>query len=120
MSGETDTIGQQFWVYSAICFTETLIVAKFGSEIISKPFPPLIKNCWIWFFTLYIGWSIWKFQIFYKTVKPGTEEAKQAEREGECIATASLPRMGVLSSKSSSDELGDEKVVRRRKNKKAQ
>ena len=83
MIGATNTIGQQFWIMCAISFTETLIVLKFGKDIISKPFPPFIKSCWIWGFVLYILWSIWKFQVHYHTVKPGSDECMEAEENGD-------------------------------------
>lgn len=83
MIGATNTIGQQFWIICAISFTETLIVLKFGKDIISKPFPPFIKSCWIWGFVLYILWSIWKFQVHYHTVKPGSDECMEAEENGD-------------------------------------
>lgn len=106
MVGHTQTIGQQFWVYSAICFTETMIVFKFGKDIITKPFPSFIKLCWGWFFAIYLLWSLWKFQVHYKTVRPGTEEAIEAEQCGDIDPRAQLPRVEVLSnqSKSSSDD----------------
>lgn len=120
MVGVTNTIGQQFWVLCAIAFTETLIVIKFGKEIITKPFPPFIKSCWVWGFVIYILWSIWKFQFHYHTVKPGSEECKEAEENGDLDPKAELPRV-VLRESTSFDTDEDENKTNknlRKRNKK--
>lgn len=104
MVGHSNTIGQQFWVLVAIVFTETMIIIKFGKDIISKPFPPFIKSCWIWAFSIYLLWSLWKFQVHYHSVKPGSEEAKNAQEIGDLDPKADLPRLVLRESSFDTDE----------------
>ena len=118
MVGVTNTIGQQFWVLCAIAFTESMVTIKFGREIITKPFPPFIKACWVWGFVIYILWSIWKFQFSYHTVKPGSEECKEAEENGDLDPKAELPRVVLRESSFDTDEDENKTKNLRKRNKK--
>uniref|UniRef100_H2YTT7 Phosphatidylserine synthase n=1 Tax=Ciona savignyi TaxID=51511 RepID=H2YTT7_CIOSA len=67
--GVAKKFGQQAWMISAIVVTEFLIVVKFGSDVLSIPFPPYIKWFWIFVFVAYIAFSLWKFQMKFPRFK---------------------------------------------------
>ena len=56
-------MGTQTWVTITILATETLIVFKFDWETVTKPFPPMIANCWIVFGVGLVLWTIWQFYL---------------------------------------------------------
>ncbi|XP_002128264.2 phosphatidylserine synthase 2 [Ciona intestinalis] len=67
--GVAKKFGQQAWIISAIVITEFMIVVKFGSDVLSIPFPSYIKWFWISVFIIYIGFSVWKFQMKFPRIK---------------------------------------------------
>lgn len=87
-AGAAKTFGQQSWIMCAIIVTEFMIVVKFGSETLQKPFPLHIRYLWLSIFSIYILWSIWKFQmkfprfkLFWKNLLFSYKRGKQQGRK---------------------------------------
>nr|CAB3265262.1 phosphatidylserine synthase 2-like [Phallusia mammillata] len=67
--GTAKKFGQQAWMISAIIITEFLIVVKFGSDVLSTPFPAYIQWFWLVVLLTYIVYTIWKFQMKFPRFK---------------------------------------------------
>jgi len=66
--GTAAKFGQQAWIICAIIITEFMIVVKFGSEVLTKPFPRFITMFWLFVMVSYLCYSIWKFQMKFPRV----------------------------------------------------
>ena len=106
-NGEAQTIGQQFWVYSACLFCECLIIYKFGKDTVTIPPSPFICKCWISGFAILVLWTIWNFQVSSGNVTPGSEEEKEAIISGDIDPKAALPRLSVSGSPGPASEADD-------------
>ena len=54
-------IGRYSWLIFASLIIETLIVVKFGWDIITIPIPRIAIICWSVFFAGLAVWTFWRF-----------------------------------------------------------
>ena len=61
-------IGQFSWLVIIALIVETVIVIKFGWDILTIPIPPMFIIGWALFFVALSIWAAWKFTIPLKEI----------------------------------------------------
>ena len=66
---KSKNFGQQACLLLSVIMTESMIVLKFGWNVLTIPLPTHVKYFWLTVLILYIAFCVWKFQVKFPVMR---------------------------------------------------